>query len=619
MQAADWPSGSPNGKFMIAPETQLTGASPFTNSSGTIKSAIKMQVPTATNGGAAPFINEDFLFSGPGGLQFTFNVGLFALGGSPTLSASNDIGNTGDWIFVNPLSLSTPYSNYVTSTGTGGFTGTVFSGLTTYNFTISYAQFAAALTYMGAQTIVNTTTTSAATLANQVTLTFTSTAGMTVGEGVSGTNIPVGDTIASIQSNGTTIHLATAVTTGGVANGATITFTASPGAGNPFTGTALQAGNWTLTEVHLNDEFKMSNGDTTTLGWSFQDWSVSNNAKTIYYVRQPQAVNAGSLSAVTPAFIAGEALTCSYNGAQGPTASGIQLNAPIYSVQSGASPPTITLGQPITGNTDKKSPSGTTCTGYTAPTNILPDQGTFEVVYCATIGPAFCANYSSGFVSNSWYLKATSGVGYLEKNVLATNTGGSMATAYGTVPFAALSLAYLGAPSDGDTWTMTVPTPNQGISVLEVDSANAKVYAFCEPGTYATTGYEHQYNQYVCAPPGFVVNDTCYINLGPCNLVQTSTNVPPTITSGAGTGGTISPANSSKAFTVIEGATGTPSTALVLAMPQAFTGWNCSATDETSGSIGNGHQTADTSTSVTMTFSSAPANSDKIKFQCTAN
>jgi len=617
MQASDWSSGSPNGKFMFAPETLLAGASPFTNLSGTLKSTMKLQVPTATNGGANPFINADFLFTGPGGLPFTFNVGLFALSGTAALSASNDLGNTGDWIFVSPLLTSAPYSTYVTSTGAGTYATSEFSGLTTYNFTVSAAQFTAALNYMAAQTITGTLVTNAATLANQVTLTFASTAGLVVGMGVTGTNIPAGDTIASIQTNGTTIHLATAVTTGGVANGATITFSAAPGAGNPFTGNALLAGQWTLTEVHLNAEFKMAALDTTTLGWSMQAWNVSNNAKTAYYLQQPTAVGAATLSAITPAIIPGEVFNCSYNGGLGPTTSGVQLNAPIYSVQAGGSPPTITLGQPITGNTSKNSPLGTTCTASSAPTNILPHGGAYSVVYCASTMPTFCSTYSSGFVADTWYLKANSGTGYLEKNVAATNTGGSGATAYGTVPFQALSLAYIGAPSDGDEYTFTAPTPNQGVSVKEVDSANAKVLGFGEPGTYFITGYEHQFNQYVYLPAGTTMNDTCQIQVGPCNLVQSSTTVDPTITSGLGTAPQCSVCNSTRAFEVITGATGTPSTTVVFGMPQALNRWDCDITDETTNTI-TGRPTAQTSTSVTFTMSAAPNNADALTVRCQA-
>lgn len=88
----------------------------------------------------------------------------------------------------------------------------------------------------------------------------------------------------------------------------------------------------------------------------------------------------------------------------------------------------------------------------------------------------------------------------------------------------------------------------------------------------------------------------------------------PTVTSGAGTSPSVTASNTA-AFLVTEGASGSPATALVMAMPSASTGWACTGIDESSASI-TSRETAYATNSVTITFSSAPANSDKILFQC---
>ncbi len=65
-------------------------------------------------------------------------------------------------------------------------------------------------------------TTSATTSAGSAVLTFTSTTGVSVGQTVSGTNIPTGASVLSFTS--TTVTISGNVQTGGVASGATITF-----------------------------------------------------------------------------------------------------------------------------------------------------------------------------------------------------------------------------------------------------------------------------------------------------------------------------------------------------------------------------------------------------------
>ena len=89
----------------------------------------------------------------------------------------------------------------------------------------------------------------------------------------------------------------------------------------------------------------------------------------------------------------------------------------------------------------------------------------------------------------------------------------------------------------------------------------------------------------------------------------------PTITSGYGTSPSIA-ANNTAAFKVTVGASGAPTAATVLGMPTASGGWTCTAQDQTTAITAR--QTANTTTSVTMTWSAAPSLNDVILYQCAA-
>jgi hypothetical protein len=91
----------------------------------------------------------------------------------------------------------------------------------------------------------------------------------------------------------------------------------------------------------------------------------------------------------------------------------------------------------------------------------------------------------------------------------------------------------------------------------------------------------------------------------------------PTVASGAGTSPTVTGTNTC-AFRVTVGASGTPAAAVQLTMPAAQNGWNCHASDETTAAGGVARQSADTATSVTVTFAAAPSLNDKLAFLCGA-
>jgi hypothetical protein len=94
-------------------------------------------------------------------------------------------------------------------------------------------------------------------------------------------------------------------------------------------------------------------------------------------------------------------------------------------------------------------------------------------------------------------------------------------------------------------------------------------------------------------------------------------SIAPTLTSGWGTSPTAPAETSTFSFHATVGATGSPSTTGVIGLPTAPTSWNCRANDLTSNVTAR--MTAQSASSVTFTWSSAPSNSDVIWFACNAN
>jgi hypothetical protein len=103
-----------------------------------------------------------------------------------------------------------------------------------------------------------------------------------------------------------------------------------------------------------------------------------------------------------------------------------------------------------------------------------------------------------------------------------------------------------------------------------------------------------------------------YIDIGQV-IIQSATS--PTVTSGYGTSPTVN-GTGTAAFEVVVGSPGSPSTTGVLAMPAAPHGWICVAQDQTSNITAR--QSANTTTSITTTWSAAPANGDQIEYMCGA-
>jgi hypothetical protein len=89
----------------------------------------------------------------------------------------------------------------------------------------------------------------------------------------------------------------------------------------------------------------------------------------------------------------------------------------------------------------------------------------------------------------------------------------------------------------------------------------------------------------------------------------------PTITSGLGTSPSVTNQSGTAGFVLTAGATGTPGTTVVLGMPAASHGWVCNGADMTSNIAATPSGSLST-TSATIHFATAPANSDVIGLTC---
>lgn len=180
----------------------------------------------------------------------------------------------------------------------------------------------------------------------------------------------------------------------------------------------------------------------------------------------------------------------------------------------------------------------------------------------------------------------------------------------------------------GNTSVILGNFSNSGTGLLATADANADYWTF-----HGNSG-----NQVYTVPAGtdsninevFKCKGTCGLQMNPtggANVAEfnsagwfklgnddyESTTVP-TVTSGGGTSPSVLAANTA-IFVVTEGSTGTPSATLVMGMPTTANYWICYAQDESSSSI-TARQTSIANNAVTITFSAAPSNSDKIGFMC---
>ncbi|MCA7950371.1 right-handed parallel beta-helix repeat-containing protein [Burkholderia seminalis] len=182
------------------------------------------------------------IFSGVGlfGATIATTAAALSAATSLTFAATTGVTYNDNYGFGSPGDETTGVSIGQGVSGTNIAPGTFVTGVTANSVTLSKPTIGAVaigtsivftpMVCMTSQTI----TTSAASAAGTNTLTFTpypSARGCAVGQGVSGTNIPVGTYVTSVSGNGNgpTVTLSNNFTGSGIASGASITFTGTGG------------------------------------------------------------------------------------------------------------------------------------------------------------------------------------------------------------------------------------------------------------------------------------------------------------------------------------------------------------------------------------------------------
>jgi hypothetical protein len=148
LQTIDLPGQPVNSKMMITPQLNFAAGAEviWVDTSSVLSASMNIQVPTKS-GGSNNFINVNhqfFMVSQPT-IGFTLNAMICGNNAAPNnIVATQDVGFTNVFIVAAPIGK--PVSNpYLTSVA-GVYTQSTFSALTQYSWTISWAQFAAALT-----------------------------------------------------------------------------------------------------------------------------------------------------------------------------------------------------------------------------------------------------------------------------------------------------------------------------------------------------------------------------------------------------------------------------------------------------------------------------------------
>ena len=129
---------------MITGQIGYSNVQLWGNSGNVLSTSMTLQIPTAT--GVNVYLNVNHQFIGPNGTGFTLNADLFRNNVANLGIAHSTDTPTKTYILNVPLGVAGA-SSYITAIS-GAYTGAPWSGFLPYNWTISYAQFAAALTFM---------------------------------------------------------------------------------------------------------------------------------------------------------------------------------------------------------------------------------------------------------------------------------------------------------------------------------------------------------------------------------------------------------------------------------------------------------------------------------------
>jgi hypothetical protein len=143
--------GSPAGqKMMITPQFVFASGSqpvPFSNSNSVLSSSMDLQIPTAV--GNDTYVVADFLFKGPNGVRISYGVKIFNNGNANKVLGSRYDQDSNSYLLNSALGGDQQFVTQVQ--GSASTTGTPWLGWQHYEWSISQAQFVAALNYLVAE------------------------------------------------------------------------------------------------------------------------------------------------------------------------------------------------------------------------------------------------------------------------------------------------------------------------------------------------------------------------------------------------------------------------------------------------------------------------------------
>jgi hypothetical protein len=147
LNSADLPSSTPGQKMMITPQFIFESGSepmPFASSNSTLSGSMDLQIPTAV--GADTYVVADLLFVGPNGVRVSYGVEIFHNGEASSRVGSGYDAPSNSYMLNSPLGIDQRFVTQVQ--GSAAWTGTPWLGWQTFQWSISEAQFVAALNYL---------------------------------------------------------------------------------------------------------------------------------------------------------------------------------------------------------------------------------------------------------------------------------------------------------------------------------------------------------------------------------------------------------------------------------------------------------------------------------------
>jgi hypothetical protein len=149
LNSSDLPPSSADQKMMITPEYRWVAGSepvPFSSSQSSLSGSMDLQIPVAT--GTDAYVVLDYLFTAPDGKQISYGIKVFHNGSADNAVGTSIDGPTGNYELNSPLGIIETYVTHGSDSAVN--TGTPWSGWQHFDWSISQAQFAAALQFLNA-------------------------------------------------------------------------------------------------------------------------------------------------------------------------------------------------------------------------------------------------------------------------------------------------------------------------------------------------------------------------------------------------------------------------------------------------------------------------------------